>query len=319
MKNIQFIRLIALFLIGSTISVSCVKEQENIFNMFDDLSVEFIDKGGFSITQDAILNDGDSAYIYFNVSSQEDMTKISVDSTLGNGQIGKREIILKQDEKNSYSGLIKHKMKRDGKITFRVYAYNRVNEYIGDGYKSITLEGRPSYINLPNRQIYAPQEGDNSRKSFYSILNGAAYDFATGKANSSNIDFGIYELKDTRPTHINRSSYNLYSIAVDENPNPTLDISDWNKRTTLFSAPITSSASTFTNVLVSSSMIETEAKKRTINLTKTAITDSDKGLAAGNMVYFLTPEGKYGALYVNQVTSDSEGFRYLSVSTKIQK
>ncbi|MCA5004702.1 hypothetical protein [Sphingobacterium bovistauri] len=319
MKKIQLIKMLSLMFIGSSLTISCVKDQQNIFNMFDDLSVEFMDKGTNSFTTDGVLNDGDSAYIHFRVISQEEMTKISVDSTLGNGQIGKREIILKQNEKNSYSGVIKHKMKRDGKITFRIYAYNRLNQYIGDGYKSITLEGKPSYIHLPNRHLYAPFEGDNTRKSFYSILDGTVYDYTGGKANSSKIDFGVYTLLDTRPTHINRFSYNLYSINVTPNPNPTLDISDWEKRTTLFSAPITSSASTFTNVLVSSSTIETEAKKRAINLTKTSVTDSDKGLAAGNMVYFLTPEGKYGALYVNQVTTDTQGFRYLSISTKIQK
>ncbi|TJZ62151.1 hypothetical protein FAZ15_06480 [Sphingobacterium olei] len=314
-KILAFLTVITL----ATLS-SCSVESENIFTMFKDVNVTFHDDSPYAVTDYKRVNDGDSVHISFTISSaNKDMIKIVVDSTRGNGagQVATREFATKEHERRSYSGKIKFKMARDGKTTFRIWALDDKNIYIGDGYKTVTVEGTASYTHLASRTVYAPWGGGDVN-TFYSLGKGRSFNYAEGQANSADIDFGIYVLSDTRPAHLNRAAFNLYSISTPVNPLPEYDISSWEKRETLFSAPITGSLSTFNDVLASSSMIEQEAKKRTINLTHTNVTNWDSALGPGCMVYFLTPEGKYGALLVNQTSADFDRRPYLAISTKVQ-
>lgn len=326
MKTIKILKFLPFLLVAIAFK-SCKKEAESIFTMFRDVEVTFHNNSEYAIVEDAILNDGDSVHIHFTITSaNEDMYNVAIDSTQGTGAIGRRDIQLSENERRSYSGVIKHKMTRDGKTTFRVYALNRLNEYMGDGYTSITVDGRPSYTHLPNRRVYASRirmiDGDETndetdRRSFFSLMRAEAFDYQNGRANAGDIDFGIYVLLDTRAAHLNRASFNLYSINTPTNPMPDYDISDWEKRNTLFSAPIRGANSIFNQQLSSSSAIQTRAEAVNIDLLQTNITAWDSALAPGNLVYFLTPEGKYGAMLVNQMTSDNEG-PYISVSVKYQ-
>ncbi|MNY51643.1 hypothetical protein D3C86_1872520 [compost metagenome] len=96
-------------------------------------------------------------------------------------------------------------------------------------------------------------------------------------------------------------------------------MSTWDpKRTTKFSAPVASQATPFVNTAVSGAAIETLAKARTINLNATVGATAAAGLAAGSAVFFLTPEGKYGMMLINSVTSDYEKRPLINVSVKIQ-
>src|SRR5690606_19896219 len=135
------------------------------------------------------------------------------------------------------------------------------------------------------------------------------------------IDFGIDTQYDSRANYSTFLVYNLYALTVDEYPVEFYDVSNWTKRETKFSAPITASNAytTFTRTLVSSSRIEEQALNQTINREKTDGVEYTQGLAAANMIYFQTPEGKYGAMYVNQATRDQQGRYYVSVDVKIQK
>lgn len=319
MKAIQFAK--CLFLLGSILSfTSCEREAENIFNMFEGVKVTFHDGGPYSVVENTVLNDGDSVRIYFTIASEhEDMFKVVVDSSTINGQPGERTILTKESERRSYSGVIKHKMKRDGKMTFRFFALNRLDNYIGDGYTSITVEGRPSYVHLPRRRLYDPEVGNAEKPSFYSIGEGVAYSYEEAQAHADKIDFAVYTIPDERQQHLDRLAYNFYSLDVEENPVPEFDISGWEKRATLFSAPIGGGRSTFEQVLISASAIEEEAKKRQINLKEIKTSEWDKALGPDNLVYFLTPEGKYGAIFVHQNTKDRDSKEYVSISTKMQK
>jgi hypothetical protein len=327
MKSLKILPL--LFLVMSFLA--CKKEAENIFTMFKGVKVTFEDRGPYAIVDNAILNDGDSVNVYFTITSEDqDMFTVAIDSTEGNGRVERRNRVTNENERRSYSGVIRHKMQRDGKTTFRIYALNEENNFIGDGYTSITVEGRPSYIHLANRKIYTHvtrvEKGQSidegvvtgERKTFLSLTTGETFNYQEAMANSGKVDLGIYRLTDYREANYGAPVYNLYSTNVAENPLPELDMNGWEKRNTLFSAPITGASGTFVNNLVSSSMIQQNAEKQNVNLTYTAITEAGKAFSPGNMFYFLTPEGKYGAIYVNQVSMDEIG-AYLSVSIKIQK
>ena len=326
MKSLKILPLLLLVLSFS----ACKKEAENIFTMFKGVKVTFENRGPHAIVEDAVLNDGDSVNIYYTITSEDtDMFTVVIDSTKGNGDVEKRNIATRESERRSYSGVIRHKMQRDGKTTFRISSLNEENNYVGDGYTSITVEGRPSYTHLANRKIYTHitrvEEGQSNdegvvtgeRKTFLSLTTGETFNYQEAAANSGKVDMGIYALGDDSEANFGTAVFNLYSTNVAANPLPELDMSGWEKRNTLFSAPITGASGTYINNLVSSNMIQERAEGVDIDLTHTAINETGKAFSPGNMFYFLTPEGKYGAIYVNQLSQDEIG-AYLSVGIKIQ-
>ncbi len=320
MKKINIKRILPFFCALLAFS-TCKVESDSIFTMFDDVKVTFHNHSQYAIVEDAVVNDGDSVHIYFTITSaHEDMMAIVVDSTNGTGTYSQREILTTESERRSYSGVRKFKMQRDGKMTFRFYAKNDKNVYIGDGYTSITVDGAPSYTLFADRKLYAPVEGEDS-PSFLSFSTGQTYSYNEAAAFSDQIDFGIDTIFDNRPQYSTFLVYNLYALTVDEYPVPYYDVSGWTKRETKFSAPITASNAytTFTRTLVSSSRIGEQASNQAINREQTDGIQYTQGLAAASMMYFQTPEGKYGAMYVNQATRDQQGRHYVSVDIKIQK
>lgn len=319
-KKMKITRLIPLFAILLAFG-ACKKESENIFNMFEDVKVTFHDNSEYAIVEDAVVNDGDSVHIYFTVTSaKEEMMAVVVDSTNGTGTWSTRQILVTGDNRHSYSGVVKFKMQRDGKMTFRFYALNDMNVYIGDGYTSITVEGAPSYTLFADRRLYAPVEGEDN-PSFLSLSTGKTYSYSEAAAVSDQIDFGIDTIYDTRDIYSTYLVYNLYALTVDDYPVPFYDVSGWTKRETKFSAPITASNNynTFTRTLVSASKIEQQASGQTINREQTDGVIYTEGLGATRMIYFQTPEGKYGVIYVNQATRDQQDRYYVSMDIKIQK
>ncbi|GGH10364.1 hypothetical protein GCM10011418_08760 [Sphingobacterium alkalisoli] len=322
-KSIEMItRKLLTLLIVLTIATlgSCSKKSENIFNMFEDVNITFHDDSPYAVTDYKRYNDGDSVHISFTITSaNKDMMKLVVDSTLGTGAKGLRTFDLKDSERRSYSGRIRYKINRDGKATFRIYALDELNVYMGDGYKSVTVEGAPSYTILPDRKVYSPDLDKLELPTFYSIRQGKAYTYAEGLANSADIDFGIRTEIDSTTGNFGRTVYNIYSISTEPNPHPEFDISGWEKRQTLFSDMLVSGTSAaFNNTLISASRIEEEAKKYSIDKRQTSFKQYDQAIKADCMFYFLTPEGKYGVLFIKQNTQDAAGNEYLSITTKIQ-
>ena len=312
-RNIQmFLMAIGLIILFP----ACKKEADNIFNMFEDVSVTYHGSHPFSVTDYKEINEGDSVYIDYTIVSQEkDMYAVAlVEIKNGNNRATSTIVIPDGANKRNYSGVFKLKADRAGKASYRVYALNNRAIYMGDGYKSVTIDVIPGFTFITNRRIYAPDTTTRVAPSFYSISKAETYSFTNGKANSADIDFGIWRKAagGTRTDYI----YNLYSLSVPtpDNPLTIYDVSDWQKRATLFSAPQTGKTSLFNTTLVSGQIIETEAKKVAINLlaTKTELT-------TGSVVFFLTQEGKYGAIHVNERTKELDGRPYISISVKMQK
>uniref|UniRef100_UPI00334203B7 hypothetical protein n=1 Tax=Pseudopedobacter sp. TaxID=1936787 RepID=UPI00334203B7 len=135
----------------------------------------------------------------------------------------------------------------------------------------------------------------------------------------ADIDFGVYRNMITTTNNGNTTityDYYLYTPIANPNPLTVYDISSWTtKRAVYFGTTSTNQTANFrTSLLVSSSLIEAEAKKKTFNLTK-----SSAKLATGNLIYFKTPEGKYGCVHINAITKDIEGKPYVDISVKVQK
>lgn len=322
MKKISYY-IICLLATGLVTLSSCEKESESIFDMFTDVSVTFHGDNPLSVVDYKEVNDGDSVYIDYTITSaKEDMYFIGVETVAGASSSAspQRTItsITDDSKRRSYSGVIKLKMQRDGKSTYRIYAMNRQNTYIGDGYKKVTIEVKPSYYFVHNRRVYLPDSA-GTRGSFFSILRDTVFSYTDGKANSADIDFGVWGRPDPAPANAGKFIYNMYSLSHSPNPYPYYNVSDWQKRVTKFSTNRTGQANTFLYTLVSASTVVSNAKAANPSLTAIAGTDYRNGLVAGSLMYFLTPEGKYGALYVNSVESDYEGRMYISFSIKMEK
>jgi hypothetical protein len=319
-KNIQKLFLIALSVMLFT---GCKKDSENIFTMFTDLTVTYNNSDPRCVTDYKLVNDKEEVWIDFTINSaSEDMYSYTVEKSASN-QIPDRTVYTINDpaQRRSFSSIIKLVMDRDGKTSYRIYALNQKGTFIGDGKKSVTIEVNPSYMIYANRNIYLPDTAAKSLPSFFSLSDASGYSYNQGAANAAKIDFGIYRRLASNSTPAAVSyAINLYSPSVAANPLTVYDISAWTpKRTTRFSAPVTGQSNAFLTGAISGSTIETLARARTINLSATTATLAANGLATGSAVFFLTPEGKYGMLFINSATSDYEGRPYINVSVKVQR
>ncbi|GGH76159.1 hypothetical protein HNQ91_004441 [Filimonas zeae] len=81
----------------------------------------------------------------------------------------------------------------------------------------------------------------------------------------------------------------------------------------MFSAPVATNATNFYTATNTGSKIEDAAKLQNINQKAIA-----KRIEAANMIYFKTPEGKYGIIYIVGEQTDSDEQVYLSIIIKRQ-
>ena len=322
-KKMKIKNISKFFLLASGLLIlgSCKKESESIFDMFEDVTVTFNNSDPKAVVDYKQVNDNTEIWIDFTINSaNEDMYTVTVERTTGTGFDRSTVYTLTNDQRRSFSNVFKYTIQRDGQTSFRVFARNQKGVYIGDGYKKVVVDGNPSYKIFANRNIYLPDTAAKALPSFFSLNDATSFSYNDGAANAAKIDFGIY-----RRMYVNSSNgqtefaVNLYSISTPTSPLTVYDVSGWNpKRTTKFSAPITSQATPFVNSAVSGSAIEALAKARTINLNATVGATAAAGLAAGSAVFFLTPEGKYGMMLINSVTSDYEKRPLINVSIKMQ-
>lgn len=315
-KNIQkgFFALICAVLLSA-----CAKESENIFTMFKDVNITFNNSDPRCVTDYKLVNDKDEVWIDFTLTSdKEDMYSYVVETSAGTQQPSRITYAISDEtQRRKFSTVLKMTMNRDGKSTYRIYALNAKGIYMGDGYKKVTVDVNPSYTVFVNRDIYLPDSVGKVLPSFMSFVDGSTYSYNTGLANSAKIDFGIYRTmyKDAQGNTL--YAVNLYNTST--TVFPIHDFSNWQKRATKFSAPVTSQGTVFTNNAISGSTIETLAKARTITLNNTTATTAAAGLAPGSAVFFQTPEGKYGMMLINNVTSDLDRKPYINVSVKLQR
>ena len=300
--------LLALGAMALAFSFSCKKEAPNIFTMFKDVTLELDSTSNkFNVGQYTQLNDGDSFYIDFTIKSAvKDMYQVAV-FKMGSAIPFLRIPVENASDRRSFSDIVRLKASEGvGTHTYRIWAYDQDGVYIGDGYKTITIDVQNNYVHLPFRRVYFPDDVSTSLASYLDITGGKAYGYADGAANSANIDLGVYR---------NSSGANfLYSLSANPLPYTPFDISSWTKKGTLFANPHNNQQNTFNRNLHSGSAIESYAKGRNPNRTSLS-----SAFALNSVIAFKTPEGKYGALLVTGVNNDYSGNPYVEFSIKYQQ
>lgn len=320
---------LSLILCSMLLLNSCKKEGDNIFNMFTDVTVEFHNNNPQNIVDHKVVNVGDEIWIDYTVTSnKEDMYTMNL---LEVGTSSPTKYPLNESQRRSASGLIKLKAtNRTGRISYRLYPTDKTGIYLGDGYKTLTIDVNNDFtftterfLFPPNTILANPNTGevthpifDPAAESFLSLTTGETFSYSKGSANSSKIDLGLYRtltarLNSTTKLYDFTSTDMIYSVGATPSPVPgnNFDVATWpTKRRTLFSALVSGGSTTFNNHKTGLSITDA-AKKLGVNSTVAVA-------SGGSMYYFLTPEGKYGAILINNNGFDRVRGNYLNVFIK---
>lgn len=316
MKNKYNILSIVLSILATAGLLSCKKTAPNIFNMFD-VTLELHQNSPFSLSENQTLNEGDSIYFDFTINSPtKEMYQVAI------FQIGAAlpnlRITLEEANKHSYTGIIKGIVGsnsfgnlKDGANTFRIWAYDRQGIYLGDGYKTITVNVNNKIRHIVNKKVYFPDidSANGSASSYLSLSTGETFNFQTGAANSDKIDLGIYRVGGTGSSN---TALRFYSLSASPLPFTAFNISSWTKRATLFANPQNGQNSNFLRSYTTGATLNNYVKGRKPNLTATS-----SNIGVNQVVPFVTPEGKYGLILVNQI-SPSGTNPFIDVSIKYE-
>ncbi|SDJ07568.1 hypothetical protein SAMN04487898_101246 [Pedobacter sp. ok626] len=295
---------------------SCKKETTNIFNMFDDVKVTYHSNSPYAVTDFKVVNPGDSVYLEYTIeSANKDMAAVCIFET---SAAIPTKIFLTDDQRRSYSGIVKLKMNtRVGKISYRIWAIDKAGVYLGDGYKTITLDVKSDYDYWAGRELTTPDTVGKVNKCYYALKTGELFNYSNAEVNSSKIDLGLFRVPVLDGTgRLATYKYEIYALNANPLPFTSYDISSWTKRATLYSVPKNGQSSAFLGLRTGEQIVNA-AKSAKPTTTRT---NTSTGLIAGSLFYFLTPEGKYGAFYVNSIETNNVGKAvFMNVDVKIAR
>ncbi len=331
MKNIKNKVSLLLFLAIFTGLSSCKKTAPNIFNMFD-VTLDLHSNSPYSLTENQTLNEGDSIYFDFTITSPtKDMYQVAL-FQLGSALPNFR-ITLDPSQSKSYTGVIKGVVGQNGSITsamipganggsignfkdgantFRIWAYDKQGIYLGDGYKTITINVNNKINHIVNKKVYFPDvdSANGSANSYLSLATGETFNYQTGAANSEKIDLGIYRVGGTSNTN---TALRFYSLSASPLPFTAFNISTWTKRATKFANPQNGQNSNFLRSYTTAATLSSYVIGRNPNLFATT---SNAGV--NQVIPFVTPEGKYGLILINLI-SPAGSNPFIDVSIKYEK
>ena len=216
-----------------------------------------------------------------------------------------------------------------------IYPLDKQGVYMGDGGKLITIDV-VNNINFFNERILRSADTVVKVNSCYlSLSTGEVFSYSQVAANtslSSKIDFGIYgQFVPPVPATGNTAAipsywrYYLYSLSKSPSAFPLYDISTWTKKATLFSNRLTTGAADFIKVTGSTTLADLASKVTINQLGPIQVSNSAPSAGApdapiGNSyLYFKTPEGKVGALYLSSTGNNYKTGRYFVFQIKMQK
>jgi hypothetical protein len=298
---------------------SCKKEAPSIFDMFN-VQLTFNQSQPYAVDENGEIEitTKDSVLIDYTIESPDkDMYMICLYRNGANSPAQKIPI-TDDGKRRVYSGTFKFLAKDlgAGLSSYRIWSLDKDGVYLGDGYKKVTINVLSDLKYFANRKLFAADTVGKVAPCYLSVNEGNTYSYTTGASNSGNLDFGLYK-KVVQSGSNTVNQYFLYSLTANPLPFVPYDISSWTKRATLFSAPTNKDANvnTFKTRFNTGPKIEAEAKAVNINLTT-----HPSALAANNFIFFKTPEGKYGVIFIISVDNeDYTGRKYIVMSYKMQE
>lgn len=269
----------------------------------NNVQVTFNSSGAKFITNDITVNPKDSIFFDFTISSPRDMKYVNVQK---NGT----DIIkdtLPESAKNSYSAV--KKLAADsmaGVYTYSIVAKDAAGIYLGN--KSLVVTVTSDFVYYSFKTLYVPDTTAKTNETYFATSTGQTFSYSTVGGNSGLIDFGF--LYDTATAN----KHTIYALNTTPMPNQVsfYDISSWTKNATIFKRATTPVFSSLT----SGGALKSAGITNLASGTASKITV----LAAGNVIFFKTAAGKYGALQVNYIEGDSPAkTTYINIDVKVQK
>lgn len=297
---------------------SCKKDAPSIFDMFK-VKLTFNQSQPYAVDENGEieLTSKDSVLIDYTIESpDEDMYMVCLYREGAN--LPEQKIAITDNGKRRvYSGTFKFLAKDlgAGQTSFRIWPIDQTGIYLGDGYKKIKVNVLSDLKYFSNIKVFMPDTTGKVDPCYLSVSDTGpnTYSYTTGAANSAKIDFGFYsKTVQVNPT-TQRIDHYMYSLTANPLPFTPYDISSWSKRGTLFSAPVTKDATPafWKSRFNTGPKIEAEAKAANINLTSSPV------LTANSFVFFKTPEGKYGVIFIQSLNQDYLLRRYIWMSYKM--
>ncbi|MEI6950044.1 hypothetical protein V9K67_22855 [Paraflavisolibacter sp. H34] len=301
----------SLFLAGLLLG-SCTKNAEPISY---GVSINYKNSSAKALTGDVTLNPKDTIYLDFDITSaSEDIKFLEIQKN--NTRIDTMNI--DPSKPRSFSGFKKYVTDSiPGQYTYRIFARNAENVFIGDGSKTLTVTIQPDFIYYTLRQLNVPDTVAKVKESYFSTTTGQTYSYTTGAGQSNLIDFG-YFFDTTNLSSSTGPKNTIYALTA--NPFQPYDLSSWTKNATIMkkvtSGSITPGAYTFDR-------LNSAGALRAAGLSNLASGTSNKitQLAAGNIILFKTAAGKYGAININYVDGATQNGmpRFVNIDVKIEK
>ena len=193
-----------------------------------------------------------------------------------------------------------------GVYTYKILAKDAAGIYLGEKNIVVTVASDFTYYSL--KKLYVPDSTAKTNQAFFGSLTGELFSYSTMGSNSGNIDFGYYY--DTAAA----KKHTIYALNMTPLPSQLAiyNMSTWTKNATLLKKGTSPSFASLT----SSGSLRSAGLTNLASGTTTSITS----LVTGNVVFFRTVTGKYGALTVNFTNQDAASpDTYINIDVKVQK
>jgi hypothetical protein len=303
------------------------------------ITVTFVKAGPKFVTDNITVNPKDSIQFQYTVTSPTPMATVALakNQTSSNTvEIDAFKDSVKTGDKRTFT--VTHKMIADsisGIYNYNVVARDINGVYVGSS-KVIIVTVLPDFYYYTNRQMFVPDTTAKTNLCYYSSSVNSSFSYTSaGVANSPKIDFGFFFNTDSVYTTKGKPATGVVGpsiYALNLTPTPSqisfYDISTWTKNATILKVATSPTFASLTSGGAIQQGALTNLKSGATNRvpvvtttgTGTTRLDTYTALASGNVIWFKTAGGKYGALTITYLNlAGAAKTTYMNFEVKIQR
>jgi hypothetical protein len=302
-------------------------------------TITFANAGPKFVTDDITVNPKDSIQFQYTVTSPTPMSTVALaknQPSSNTAEIDAFKDSVKTGDMTTFT--VTHKMIADsipGIYNYNVIARDAKGIYLGSS-KVIKVTVLPDFYYYTNLRMFVPDTTAQINPCYYSSSANTSYSYtSSGAANSASIDYGfffntdsVYTTKGKPATGVVGPS--IYALNLTPIPSQVAfnDISTWTKNATILKV---GTSPTFASLTSGGAIkqggitnLKTGATNRVpvVTTTGTGATrvDTYTPLASGNVIWFKTVDGRYGAMAITYLSLAGASKRsYMNFEVKIQR
>lgn len=303
------------------------------------ITVTFIKAGPKFVTDSITVNPKDSIQFQYTITSPVPMSTVALAKNQFSSNIPEIDAVkdsVKTGDMRTFT--VTHKIVADsisGVYNYNVVARDVNGIYVGSS-KVIIVTVKPDFYYYTNRQMFVPDTTAKTNPCYYSSSANTSFSYTSaGVANSSKIDFGfffntdsVYTIKGKPATGVVGPS--IYALNLTPTPSQISfnDISTWTKNATILKVGSTPTFSSLTSggAIKQGALtnLKTGATNRlpVVTTTGSGVTrlDAYTPLSTGNVIWFLTADGRYGALTITYLRlAGASQISYMNFEVKVQR